>query len=151
MRARFGIERQRIAAARDCRSRERRQHPACASAGPAGLGRPATVNSKLLLVADALKRGADSEAVQLLSKSSGGADLGFWEPMVRAWNAAERRDSAGALAILNAVPRSSAFAPFVDEQAALILLRLRKPAEAAPYASRALAMPGRASTASGWR
>ncbi|HUG45113.1 MAG TPA: hypothetical protein VMK31_01195, partial [Sphingomicrobium sp.] len=89
-----------------------------------------SVNAKLLLVADALKRGADTEAVELLSKAQGGADLSFWEPLVRAWNAAERRDSSGALSILAAVPRSSAFAPFVDEQAALILLKLRKTAEA---------------------
>ncbi|HUG45503.1 MAG TPA: tetratricopeptide repeat protein, partial [Sphingomicrobium sp.] len=59
-----------------------------------------------------------------------------------AWNAAERRDSSGALSILAAVPRSSAFAPFVDEQAALILLKLRKTAEAEPYAARATADVG---------
>jgi tetratricopeptide (TPR) repeat protein len=96
-----------------------------------------SVNSRLLLIADALKRGADTEAVQLLSISTGGSDLSFWEPMVRAWNAAERRDAEGVLAILAAVPRSSAFAPFADEQAALILLKLRKTAQAEPYARRA--------------
>jgi tetratricopeptide (TPR) repeat protein len=96
-----------------------------------------SMNSRLLLIADALKRGDDTEAVQLLSIASGGSDLSFWEPMVRAWNAAQRRDSNGALAILAAIPRSSAFSPFADEQAALILLKLRKTAQAEPYARRA--------------
>ena len=103
-------------------------------------GAPLSVNSKLLLVADALKRGQDTRAVELLSKSYGGVDFGFWDPLVRAWNAASRRDPTAALSILAGVPRSSAFAPFVDEQSALILLKLGRTAEAEPYARRAIGL-----------
>ena len=102
----------------------------------------ATVDSKLLLVADALKRGKDAEAINFLSGASGGADLSFWSPLVQAWDAAERRDSASAIAYLAAVPRNSALAPFIDEESALVLLKLDKTAEAEPYARRAIGSAG---------
>jgi tetratricopeptide (TPR) repeat protein len=102
----------------------------------------ATVDSKLLLVADALKRDKDAEAIQFLSGASGGADLSFWSPLVQAWDAAERRDSASALAYLAAVPRNSALAPFIDEESALILLKLGRTADAEPYARRAIGSAG---------
>ncbi len=101
-----------------------------------------TVDSKLLLVADALRNGRDSEAVTLLSKSSGGADLSFWAPLVQAWDAAQRHDSNSAIANLAAVPKGSALAPFVDEEAAFVLLKLGKTAEAEPYARRAIGNAG---------
>jgi len=101
-----------------------------------------TIDTKLLLVSDALKRGQDAQAIELLGKTDGGADLSFWEPLVRAWNAAERKDMTGALAALGKVPRNSAFAPFVDEQAALILLKLGRTADAEAYARRAIGNAG---------
>ena len=101
-----------------------------------------SINSKLLLVADALKARRDSEAIRYLSKEAGGPDLDFWAPLVEAWNAAERRDTSAALAALARVPKSSAFAPFVDEQSAFILLKLRRVAEAQAYASRAVESAG---------
>lgn len=103
---------------------------------------PLSINAKLLLVADALKNRRDTEAVRLLGSSVGGADLSFWEPLVRAWNAAERKDTAAAMAALAQVPRNSALAPFIDEQTAFVLLKLGRPADAAPYATRALATAG---------
>lgn len=102
----------------------------------------ATVDSKLLLVADALKRNKGAEAVQWLSASSGGADLSFWSPMVQAWDAAQRRDSASAIAYLAAVPRNSALAPFIDEESALVLLKLGRTADAETYARRAIGSAG---------
>jgi tetratricopeptide (TPR) repeat protein len=105
-------------------------------------GNAASVDSRLLLVANALKRGKSADAVQFLARSGGGANLSFWEPLVRAWEAAERRDSASALSILSQVPRSSAFSPYVDEQSAFILLKLGKPAEAEAYARRAITSAG---------
>jgi len=44
-----------------------------------------TVDSKLLLVADALRRGKDDLAIQLLGGGTPGPDLAFWQPLVRAW------------------------------------------------------------------
>jgi tetratricopeptide (TPR) repeat protein len=101
-----------------------------------------SIDSKLLLVADALKRGDSAQAAQLLGKSGVGADLSFWVPLIESWAAAERRDEAGALAVLASVPRNSAFAPFVDEQTALILLKLGKTAQAEPHARRAIGKAG---------
>jgi tetratricopeptide (TPR) repeat protein len=100
------------------------------------------VNSKLLFVSDALRRNKDAEAIQLLSPSSGGPDLSFWVPLVQAWDAAERRESASALAYLAAVPRNSALAPFVDEESAFILLKAGRTADAEPYARRAIGNAG---------
>ena len=100
------------------------------------------IDSKLLLVADALLRGQDAQAVQLLGNSPTGADLAFWVPLVQAWGQAERKDAAGALALLSQVPRTSPFAPFVDEQSSLILLKLRRTEEAEPYARRAIGKAG---------
>ena len=105
-------------------------------------GQPTSVDSKLLLIADALKRGKDAEAIQWLTAKGVGGNLNFWEPMVRAWDAVDRRDPAGALAALARVPRSSAFAPFVDEESAFVLLKAGKSAEAEPYARRAIASAG---------
>jgi tetratricopeptide (TPR) repeat protein len=107
-----------------------------ASAKPTG-----TVDSKLLLVAEALKGGRDADAVRLLSKEAGGADLSFWAPLVQAWDAAQRHDT-NAITYLASVPRNSALAPFVDEQTALVLLKLGKAAEAEPYARRAIGSAG---------
>jgi len=100
------------------------------------------IDARLLLVADALRRGHDARAIQLLAKSGNAADLSFWEPLVRSWNLAERGDSTGALAVLARVPRNSAFSPFVDEQSALILLKAGRTAEAEPFARRAIANAG---------
>ena len=100
------------------------------------------IDSKLLLVADALKRGQSAEAAQLLGSSGTGADLSFWVPLVQAWAAAERRDQTAALAALAGVQRNSALAPFVDEESALILLKLGKTVEAEPYARRAIGKAG---------
>jgi len=100
-----------------------------------------TIHSRLLLVADALKRGKPAEASSLLT-GNGGPDLGFWVPLVEAWAAAERKDLAGATAVLAKVPRNSAFGPYVDEQQALILLKLGRTAEAEPFARRAIGKAG---------
>jgi tetratricopeptide (TPR) repeat protein len=101
-----------------------------------------TVDSKLLLVADALRRGKDQQAEQILGPGIPGPDLAFWQPLVRAWDAVDRRDPAGALTILAQVPRDSALAPFVDEQSAFTLLKLGKTSEAEPYARRAIGTAG---------
>ncbi len=106
-------------------------------------GQVTSVDSKLLVVADALRRGRNSDALRFLPKTDGGgADLSFWNPLVRAWDAVDRRDPAGALAILSQVSRSSAFSPFVDEESAYILLKVGNSAQADPYARRAIASAG---------
>jgi tetratricopeptide (TPR) repeat protein len=102
----------------------------------------ATVDSKLLLVADALRRGKDAEAERFLSSAVPGPDLSFWQPLVRAWDAVDRRDAASATAVLAQVPRDSALAAFVDEETAFTLLKLGKTVDAEPYARRAIGTAG---------
>ena len=101
-----------------------------------------TVNAKLLLVADALKTGSNAAASQLLATKAKGADLSFWKPMVDAWIAADRGDSSAALAILSRVPPKDALSPFIDEESAFVLLKLRKTEQAEPYARRAIGSAG---------
>ncbi|MDQ3479458.1 MAG: tetratricopeptide repeat protein [Pseudomonadota bacterium] len=101
-----------------------------------------SVDSKLLLVADALRRGQSGEAAAVLGASKADGDLGFWLPLVQAWDAAERRDPATAVTLLGQVPKTSALAAFVDEETALILLKLGNGAQAEPFARRAIAKAG---------
>jgi tetratricopeptide (TPR) repeat protein len=101
-----------------------------------------TVDSKLLLVADALRRGKEAEAERLLGSGVAGPDLSFWQPLVKAWEAVDRRDAATATAILAQVPRDSALSSFVDEETAFALLKLKKTADAEPYARRAIGTAG---------
>ncbi len=103
---------------------------------------PKSVDSKLLMVADALRRGQSAEAAAVLGASKQDGDLGFWLPLVQAWDAADRRDVKTALAVLGQVPTNSALAAFVDEETALILLKLGKGAEAEPFARRAIGKAG---------
>jgi tetratricopeptide (TPR) repeat protein len=101
-----------------------------------------SVDSKLLLVADALRRGQSAQAAAVLGSARDQGDLGFWLPLVQAWDAAERRDANAAITILGQVPKNSALAPFVDEETALILLKLGRGAEAEPYGRRAIGKAG---------
>lgn len=103
---------------------------------------PTSINSKLLLVTEALRSRREAEAIRLLGSESGGPDLGFWAPLVEAWGAAERKDAGAAIAALARVPKTSAFSPFVDEQSAFILMKLGRTEEADPYARRAIASAG---------
>jgi tetratricopeptide (TPR) repeat protein len=101
-----------------------------------------TVQARLLLIADALRHEQIALAGQWLKSPGADVDLGFWTPMVQAWGAADRGDRAGAMAALAAVPKDSAFSPFVDEESALILLKFGRTADAEPLADRAIAAAG---------
>ncbi|MFC7537604.1 tetratricopeptide repeat protein [Sphingomonas sp. GCM10030256] len=100
---------------------------------------PATsaIDSTLLLTADHLVRGRDKEALAVLDRDSGEGSLGFLRPFVAAWIAAERR-SASALDHLGQVPRGSGIAPYLTQNHALILLRLKRIEEAEPVVRAAL-------------
>ena len=100
------------------------------------------IDSRILLVADALRRHRNVEAITYLAAGGGSASLSFWEPLVRAWDAVDRRDAATALAALSSVPGTSAFAPFVDEETAFVLIKLRRTADAESYARRAIGSAG---------
>ncbi|MEO7654494.1 MAG: tetratricopeptide repeat protein [Sphingomicrobium sp.] len=99
-------------------------------------------DARLLLVADAVKRGRLSDAKSLLAIKGATGDLLFLAPLVDAWGAAEGRDEAKAMASLNQIPANGLLTPFRDEQQALILLKFGRTAEAEPFARRAIGSAG---------
>lgn len=88
---------------------------------------------RMLLVADQLKRRRDKEALATLATKGGTIDASFMQPFVEAWVRAGRRDPKAAES-LDIVARGSALANQVNEHRALIYLKLRRPADALPYA-----------------
>ncbi len=107
-------------------------------------GRPAValgLDSRMLLTADRLARGKTADALSLLRSDSDSGTLSFLAPAIEAWAAAERRNPA-ALELISRVPAGSIVAPYVTEHRALILLRLKRSADASPLIERALAQAG---------
>ena len=100
------------------------------------------IEAKLLLVADALREGRNAQALQLAGRQGAAANTSFLVPLIQAWDAAERRDMTSAIAALDSAPANGVIAPFREEHRALILLRLKRTAEAAPLAARAIAAAG---------
>ena len=100
------------------------------------------VDARLLLIADELKRGRSDLAIGLLAGPLDEGSLSFFSPLLTAWNSAERRDLAGALATLNKIPPSALLGPFRDENIAFILLKFRRSAEAEPHALKAIGSAG---------
>ena len=96
---------------------------------------------RLLLVADDLRSGRDKRAIEVLRTKQGIIDSSFLAPFVEAWALAERRNPK-AIDALGQVTPGSALAPHLNEQRALIYLKLRRPADAAPYAKIAVSSAG---------
>jgi tetratricopeptide (TPR) repeat protein len=96
---------------------------------------------RLLLVADELRAGREKKAVEILRTRQGIIDSSFLAPFVEAWAMAER-GNAKALDALGQVTPGSALAGQLNEQRALIYLKLKRPQEAAPFAKVALAGAG---------
>lgn len=101
----------------------------------------AGLDLRLLQVAEELRQGNEENASKLLRTPGGMIDSGFLAPFVEAWMRADKRDPR-ALDVLALVPDTSALAAQRDEQRALILMRLKRPAEALPYAKLALDRAG---------
>ena len=100
------------------------------------------VDARLLLAADELKRRRVDRALQYLRGTEEEGNLDFIDPLLRAWDLAERRDLSGALATIDAIPVNSLLGPFKFENRAFLLLKFRKPAEAEPFARRAIGSAG---------
>ena len=100
------------------------------------------VDARLLLVAEELRRGQSDRALRWVTGSDDEGNLQFLEPLIKAWAAVERRDMAGALATIDAIPANSLLGPFKFENRAFILLKFRRAAEAEPFARRALGSAG---------
>jgi tetratricopeptide (TPR) repeat protein len=96
---------------------------------------------RLLMVADELRGGHGNRAIDILRTRQGIIDSSFLAPFVEAWVLAERR-SPKALEALDQVTSSSALAAQINEQKALINLKLKRPKEAIPFADAAVAAAG---------
>jgi len=96
---------------------------------------------RMLMVADALRAGRNKEAIDILRTKQGLIDSSFLAPFVEAWSLAEKRDSK-AIEALAPIQEGSALATQLPEQKALILLKLKRPAEALPLAQAALNSAG---------
>ena len=101
----------------------------------------AGLDLRLLQVAEALREGEEERAIALLRTQGGMIDSSFIAPFVEAWARAAKRDPR-ALDVLAAVVDNSALAGQRYEHRALILLRLKRPAEALTFAELALASAG---------
>ena len=96
---------------------------------------------RLLMVAEELRGGREGRAIDILRTRQGIIDSSFLAPFVEAWALAERR-SPKALTALDQVTSSSALAAQLNEQKALINLKLKRPKDAIPFANAAVAAAG---------
>ena len=92
---------------------------------------------RMLTLADLLVRNRHNDALGFLRNSGGTIDSSFLLTFVEAWARADAKD-ANATQSLDAVNPQSALARPVNEHRALILLKLKQPARAAPLAEKAL-------------
>jgi tetratricopeptide (TPR) repeat protein len=99
-------------------------------------------DARLLLVADEVKHRRLDRALGWLAVKGEGGDLGFLAPLLSAWDAAERGDGDKALATIGQVPANGLLAPLRAEEQALILLKLKRTADAEPFARRAIGSAG---------
>jgi tetratricopeptide (TPR) repeat protein len=106
------------------------------SMAPAALG----LDGRLLMVADALRRGRANEALLLINESTADSDGGFLAPLLRGW--AEQQARADGSARLATIAGDSLLAPFAAEQRAAMLLQQQRSAEAAPLIEQALQAAG---------
>ena len=99
------------------------------------------IDTTLLLAADHLARGREKDALAVLRPQAAEANLSFLAPFVSAWVAAER-GQASAADLLGQVPDASGIEPYLPQHRALILLQLKRVAEAEPFVRTALAAAG---------
>ena len=96
---------------------------------------------RMLMVTDELRAGHDKQAVEILRTKQGIIDSSFLAPFVEAWSLAEHRNPKAVDALAQVTP-DSALGGQLNEQRALLYLKLRRPADAAPFAKAAIASAG---------
>jgi tetratricopeptide (TPR) repeat protein len=101
-----------------------------------------STDARLLMVAEEVRRRRADRAFPWLAVKGDSGDLNFLTPLVTAWMQADRNNLAGALAALDTIPANSLLKPLGDEQRAFILLKLKRPVEAEPFARRAIGQAG---------
>ena len=99
------------------------------------------VDARLLLAADALRRGKSNDAIAELQRGITTTEAELFAPLVKAWRETERGSLAGASS-LAALPPTSPLTSIADEQRAAMLFALGKPDEALPVAQKVVARGG---------
>ncbi len=99
-------------------------------------------DARLLVIADELKRKRFDSASAWMVANTDGSDLTFLKPLAAAWSAADRNDLNGALQAIAAIPATSPLAGFKSEEAAFLLLKFGKTADAEAYARRTIGAGG---------
>ena len=91
------------------------------------------VDARLMLAADALRKGETNDAISILQKGITTTEADLFAPLVRAWALTARGKNSGP-AMLAALPAESPLGPIANEQRAAMLFALKKPDEALPLA-----------------
>nr|WP_294851563.1 tetratricopeptide repeat protein [uncultured Sphingomonas sp.] len=94
-------------------------------------------DSRLLLAADALKRGRNSDAISILEKGNTATEADLFLPLMKAWVATAEKKRAGVDA-LAAMPPGNAASALANDNRALMLLSLGAYDEALPLARAAI-------------
>ncbi|HXH52657.1 MAG TPA: tetratricopeptide repeat protein [Sphingomicrobium sp.] len=100
------------------------------------------VDARLLLAAEDLRRRRPGDALQRLAVEDGEGNLAFLTPVLAAWEAADRGDSAAAVGVFERMPEGSLSRGYGPEHQALILIKFRRTAEADAIARRAVETAG---------
>ena len=96
-----------------------------------------TVDARLMLSADALRRGKNKEAVSALEKGATSTEVDLFAPLVKAWERTARKKSDG-IEMMTQMSSASPLAPIANEQKAAMLFALGRADEAMPIAQRVL-------------
>jgi tetratricopeptide (TPR) repeat protein len=100
-----------------------------------------SVDARLMLAADSLRRGKDKEAVEALEKGATTTEVDLFAPLVKAWERTARGKDEG-VELLSQMSPASPLAPIADEQKAAMLFRLGKTDDALVFARKALVQSG---------
>jgi tetratricopeptide (TPR) repeat protein len=87
------------------------------------------VDARLMLAADALRKGEAKDAVAILEKGITSTEADLFAPLVKAWAQTARRKESGP-AMLASLPAESPLSSIANEQRAAMLFALGKPDEA---------------------
>ena len=99
-------------------------------------------DSRLLLIADEVRRRRPERAFPWMSVKAENGDLTFLAPLLTAWMQADRGNLEEALRAIDEAPANSLLGPLRSEQRAFILLKFRRTADAEPFARRAIGTSG---------
>jgi tetratricopeptide (TPR) repeat protein len=100
-----------------------------------------SVDARLMLAADSLRRGKAKEAVTALEKGATTTEVDLFAPLVKAWERTARGKDEG-VELLSQMSPASPLAPIANEQKAAMLFALGKPDEALVFARKALVQSG---------